>query len=143
MGKRVTGVLIVVAFVLTACGSSGETPGTGATTGGSSCPPAPTALAASPEFPENFPVPGELVLTSEKEAGPSTIIEGFWESDLTEVYNEFKDDAFPGAGYDVTFSENEKTDAEVNFSGGDTTGQVKLEVECEGRTHVKITIRPA
>jgi hypothetical protein len=143
MGKRVMEVLMVAAFVLTACGSSGNTPGSGATSGGNDCPPAPTPLATSPEFPENFPVPGELVLTSEEKAGPSTIVEGYWESDLTEVYNEFKDDAFPGAGYDVTFSEQEATDAEVNFSGGSTTGQVKLEVECEGRTHVKITIRPA
>jgi hypothetical protein len=38
--------------------------------------------------------------------------------------------------------EHEEDDAEVNFEGHSTTGQVKLEVECTDRTSVGLTIRP-
>jgi hypothetical protein len=147
MGKRILGALLIATFALAACKSNGTSPGASptnqATTAGpSACPPAATPLAALPTFPPDFPVPDELTLTSVKTAGPSTIVEGSWDSDLPAVYTEFKD-AFEPAGYDVTFSEQEESDAEVNFAGGNTTGQVKLTVECPGRTHVKITIRPA
>jgi hypothetical protein len=131
-------IAVLAMVALAACGTSEN----GSEPEGSACPVAPTPLAAQPTLPENFPIPPELTLTSEKEAGPSTIIEGYWESDLPEVYTAYKD-AFEPAGYDVTFNEQEEKDAEVNFAGGDTTGQVKLEVECEGRTHIRITIRPA
>jgi hypothetical protein len=43
----------------------------------------------------------------------------------------------------VTKSEHEEDDAEVNFAGHGSTGRVKLEVECAGRTGVTLTIRPA
>jgi hypothetical protein len=148
MAKRTVALALVAVVALAACGTSddgGEPAGNGGTQGspqGAACPVAPTPLVAQPTLPENFPIPDELTLTEEKEAGPSTILEGFWESDLDDVYQEYQD-AFDSAGYDVTFNEIEEADAEVNFAGGETTGQVKLEVECEGRTHVRITIRPA
>jgi hypothetical protein len=144
MAKRVLALAVVAVIALAACGrgSGNDRAGGGGEPEQSPCPPAPAALATLPELPEKFPVPPGLTFTSEEEAGPSTIIEGYWDSDLDEVYREYKE-AFPPAGYDVTFSEQEENDAEVNFAGGDTTGQVKLDRECEGRTHVKITIRPA
>lgn len=145
MRKRVTALALVATVLLVGCGGSDEGGGEPTGEGGgqaASCPVAPTPLATEPTLPDNFPIPGELTLTEEKEAGPSTILEGFWESDLDEVYAEYMD-AFEPAGYEVTFNEIEENDAEVNFAGGDSTGQVKLERECEGRTHVRITIRPA
>ncbi|MFN2589614.1 MAG: hypothetical protein ABR518_02455 [Actinomycetota bacterium] len=144
MSKRMMVFAVAATVALVACGSDSGGEGTqqGGEATGTACPPAPTALAEQPTLPPDFPIPGALTLTTEKEAGPSTILEGFWESDLSEAYSEYKD-AFPAAGYEVTFSEQEEDEAEVNFAGGDTTGQVKLEVECEGRTDVRITIRPA
>ena len=141
MAKRVLALWVVAVIALAACGRDSERAG-GGEPEESPCPTAPAALDSLPELPERFPVPAGLTFTTEEQAGPSTIVEGYWESDLDEVYREYKE-AFPPAGYDVTFSEEEENDAEVNFAGGDTTGQVKLERECEGRTHVKITIRPA
>ena len=50
--------------------------------------------------------------------------------------------AFEDAGYGIPFEEREAADAEVNFDGGDTTGQVRLHSRTARRTDVSITIRP-
>ena len=139
MTKRTMTLAVLASVLVAACGASDN--GDGAANGGS-CPVAPTPLGTQPTLPPGFPIPSGVVLTSEREAGPSTILEGYVGSDLDVTYREYHD-AFEPAGYDITFNEIEQRDAEVNFAGGGTTGQVKLEVECEGRTHVRITIRPA
>jgi len=51
------------------------------------------------------------------------------------------DEAFDSAGYEVTKDE-EEDDAEVNFSGGSPTSQVKMIQRCKDRTGLTITIRP-
>ena len=42
----------------------------------------------------------------------------------------------------MTKDEREEDDAEVNFAGGASTGQVKLEQHCEDRTSIEITSGP-
>lgn len=105
------------------------------------CSPAPATLATAPTLPPGFPSPAELHYTDSQVAGPSTIVQGYWDGDLEAAFEGFKN-AFAGVGYTVTHDEKEADDAEVNFSGGNSTGQVKLVVECTARTLATITIRP-
>jgi hypothetical protein len=128
-----------VGLLLAGCGKGGSE--TQARASGDCAAPSP-ALAQLPALPDKFPVPDKVTFTSTKMAGPSTIVEGYWDGDLTDAFNGWKA-AFPAAGYTVTREEQEAADAEVNFDGSSTNGQVKLETECSARTHVKITIRPA
>jgi len=106
------------------------------------CGSAPAAMAGDPKLPDGFPTPHEVTYTSSKPAGPSTIVEGYNEDELEHTFAEYKD-GFEQAGYDVTKDEKEEDDAEVNFAGSGTDGQVKLREECAGRTTISITVRPA
>jgi hypothetical protein len=108
---------------------------------GEACGPAPAALAGKPKLPAAFPTPDGVTYTSSTEKGPSTVVEGFREGGIDEAFDAYND-AFPKAGYDVTKDEHEEVDAEVNFSGGGTDGQVKLLQTCKDRTSVTITVRP-
>jgi hypothetical protein len=130
---------VLVAAVAAGCGGeSDEAEREGAS---QACPTAPTAMSGDPMLPAGFPTPDEVTYTGEKESGPSTIVDGYWDGDIEEAFEGYKE-AFDGAGYDVTKDEQEEFDAEVNFAGGESDGQVKLIQECEGRTSVSITVRP-
>jgi hypothetical protein len=140
--KRLIALVVIVGLVLVACESESEkekereqgaSPGSCAT---------PTAVVTVPSLPPGFPQPSEVTFTGVQTIGPSIQVTGRWNGDLDEAFDGFKDE-FQKAGYDVTFSEHEEDDAEVNFSGGGTTGQVKMTVPCEGQTDLRITIRPA
>jgi hypothetical protein len=137
--RRILAVSMVMMAVLAACSKGG-----GDTVEGDkgTCGPTPTAAGQVPNLPSGFAVPEGVTITSVSKAGPSTIVEGSFEGDLDAAFEAFKD-GFENAGFDVTKSEQEEDDAEVNFSGANTTGQVKLSVPCEGRVGVSITIRPA
>jgi len=74
------------------------------------------AAADIPDLPENFPVPGEAVLTSSAEAGPSLIVDGVFQADLEEAFPEYRE-AFEEAGYDITKDEQEERDAGGFFAG--------------------------
>jgi hypothetical protein len=106
------------------------------------CGQAPAALAGKPALPAGFPSPTAVVYTGRKTQGPTTIVSGYWNGDLDAAFNGYRGALSGAAGYSVTHDEQEKDDAEVNFSGHAKTGQVKLKVECEGRTTVTLTIRP-
>jgi hypothetical protein len=131
--------VLVVAFA-TACGSEKDEAEKEAA--GKACGPAPAAAAAKPKLPAGFPTPSEVTYTSAKAAGPSSIVSGYWQGDVGDAFDGYKS-AFDSAGYDVTKDEHEEVDAEVNFSGGSSTGQVKLLQTCKDRTNVTITIRPS
>ena len=103
------------------------------------------AAAAAPitatRLPTGFPAPSGVQFTSTSSAGPSTVVEGYSSSSLDDVYKDYKA-ALAQAPFSVTKSEKDEHDAEVNFAGADTTGQVALSEPCEGRTGVKVTVRP-
>jgi hypothetical protein len=140
MNRYALALGLVVAVVAAGCGGEDEeAEREGAT---QACPVAPAAMGAEPMLPAGFPKPDEVTYTSERESGPSTIVEGYWDGDIEEAFEGYKD-AFDEAGYDITKDEREEVDAEVNFAGGESDGQVKLIQECEGRTSVSITARPA
>jgi hypothetical protein len=146
MKRSLAALMVLAALVLGACGSNGSDEGAQSPTSAAStgdCPPASPAMAEAPALPDGFPAPDGVTFTSSKTAGPSTIVEGYYAGDLDAIFEAYKD-GFTSASYDVTRSENEGDDAEVNWSGGGTTGEVKLNTDpgCEGRTLVKLTIRP-
>jgi len=104
--------------------------------------PAPAAMSGSPQLPSGFPQPNGVTYTSSEEAGPSTIVEAFSSAEIKDLWNDYKD-GLGSNGYSVTRSEFDGPDGEVDWSGHQTTGEVKVESECEGRTGVKITVRPS
>jgi hypothetical protein len=140
MGRRLALVLVCAAALAAAgCGGGGGESEAAA----EACGPAPAAMSGTPTLPEGFPSPSEVVYTSESKDGPTTKVEGYWKGDLDAAFEGYKDALEQASGYSVTKSEHEKDDAEVNFEGHSTTGQVKLEVDCADRTSVGLTIRPA
>jgi hypothetical protein len=135
---RVLLVLLVATVALAGCGKDEKD----AAAGKAACPAAPAALTGPSGLPSGFPVPNGVVLAETKAAGPSTIVTGFAEKSLTDVFNGYKQ-ALSSAPYSVTKSEHDAHDAEVAFAGSGTTGQVKLGEACAGRTSITITARPA
>jgi hypothetical protein len=102
--------------------------------------------AVKADLPPDFPdIPG-ITYTKSVSAGPSKIIDGYYEGRLEEAYRAFKT-ALRAAGYAVIFDEIEAQDSEVAYSGGDLdrSGFVALRENCEqsGRISVHITNRPA
>jgi hypothetical protein len=140
MIKRFAGTIALTLVVGFAAGCGGEDE-EGEEGAGGSCGAAPAEIAQPPTLPDGFPTPEGVVYTSEREAGPSHIVEGYRDGELEDAFEAYKD-AFDQSGYDVTKDEREEDDAEVNFAGGSSTGQVKLEQRCEDRTTVGITARP-
>ena len=142
MLKRLLLLTLVTMLVFAACGGDNDK---GSEAGGEGDRPecseaAPAADVA--DLPADFPLPGEVTLTGESKAGPSTIIEGYFQADLEEAFPEYKD-AFESSDYDITKDEQEADDAEIFFAKGDTNGQVNMFAECAGRTKLRITIRPS
>jgi hypothetical protein len=122
-----------VAF--TACGKDEGT-------GGKACASPPASIAAPSGVPGDFPKPTGVVYSKAESAGPSTIVDGYADAELSSVYNSYAS-ALGTAPYGVTKKEHDAHDAEVTFTGSGTTGQVRLGEACKGRTSVKVTVRPA
>jgi hypothetical protein len=95
-------------------------------------------------LPAAFPVPGELTFTETQKDGPTTVVDGYWAAGIDEAYPEFKDQV-EQAGYKILFTEKEKNDAEISYSGSGRTGQIALRADCSepDTTRVHITNRPA
>jgi hypothetical protein len=100
----------------------------------------------TPDLPADFPKLPRVTYTKTTAAGPSNIVDGYYEGRLEDAYREYKA-ALRAAGYDVIFDEIEAQDSEVAYSGGDLdrSGFVALRENCEqiGRISVHITNRPA
>lgn len=137
--SRSVGVLTVFAVLLaTACGSEKKSEEGKAE---KECGPALRAMTGNPTLPPKFPTPASVTYTGESKAGPSSIVKGYREGELADAFDSYKS-AFDSAGYSVTHDEKEEDDAEVNFEGGKSTGQVKMIQLCKERTSLAITIRP-
>ena len=99
-------------------------------------------LTGETGLPADFPLPGDVTFVKAEDAGPSRIVEGFAEGELENVYDEWHS-AFEDSDYDITFDEREDHDAEISFTGGGQSGQVKLADECgEGKIYARVTSRP-
>jgi hypothetical protein len=131
--------LALVAGGLVACGGNDDKE-TAAAQG--ACPAAPAALATAPKLPAGFPKPQGVTYTSDKADGPSEVVGGYFDGDIDKAFDAWKGSFGGGTGFDVTKSEHEAVDAEVNFAGAGSTGQVKLLQQCKDRTTVTVTVRP-
>jgi hypothetical protein len=133
-----------VVLGLAACGGGGgESKDTDANSEG-----AKVACDGSPiqttQLPAGFPKPDGVTYTKTSKAGPSHVVDGYYEGEVKDAYPAYKD-AFESAGYKVLFNEIEdNNDSEVSYDGEGRTGQVALRNECEesGRITVHITSRP-
>ncbi|MEA2459865.1 MAG: hypothetical protein QOH90_42 [Actinomycetota bacterium] len=140
MTKKILALLLAALFVMAACGGDDD-PKPEAAGGRGEC------SAAEPEadpvgLPADFPLPAEVTFTDSTEAGPSFIIAGYFQADLEEAFPAYKD-AFEASDYDVVKDEQEENDAEIFFDNGKANGQVNMFGECDGRTKLRITIRPS
>ena len=132
---------LLAVVLLSACGGGGPGPrAQGDRT--TPCGPAERELKRPPTLPEGFPNPSQVTYTKAEKAGPSDIIEGYFNGELSTAFSVYRS-AFEGSGYDVIKDEQEAQDAEVFFAGQGRSGQVRLDEECEGRANVTITIRPS
>jgi hypothetical protein len=141
--KRAALGLVATALAVTACGGD-DAPAP---------PPAPQRAAVdcagapvAPDLPPDFPKLEAVTYTKTATAGPSTIVDGYYEGRLQDAYRQFKAQ-LRAAGYDVIFDEIEAQDSEVAYSGGDLnrSGFIALRKNCQqdGRISVHITNRPA
>jgi hypothetical protein len=139
MPVRLFALLSLLALVSAACGGGGDDKEKQAAS--KPCAPAPAAMTDAPKLPSGFPKPSSVTYTGQKAAGPSTIVSGYATGDIGAAFDAWKT-AFDGSSFKVTHDEHEAVDAEVNFSGASTSGQVKLLQHCKDRTGVTITVRP-
>lgn len=129
---RVRRALLLGLALLSACGGSTRT----------ECPPPAPALTSGPDLPAGFPTPDAVTYTSERLAGPTRVVEGVIRDDIESAWNAWREAFTDAPGYDVIKDELESRDAEVNFAGGGTTGQVRLVDRCEGFLNLTVVIRP-
>ncbi len=109
---------------------------------GKACGTPPAELSGNPSLPEGFPTPSEVTYTASAKKGPSQVVKGYYDGDIDAAFEGYKDALGSASGYSVTKDEHEEVDAEVNFDGHGSSGQVKLVQECRDRTSVRITARP-
>jgi hypothetical protein len=151
--RRTPGILLLLfaalalGLTVSACGGGGESDEEKAAEAGRSEAFAPicemTAMTGDTGLPADFPVPGEVTWVKSEKAGPSTIVEGYAEDDMSDLYDEWHSQ-FESSDYKITFDEKEDHDAEISFEGGGQSGQVKLADECgeSGRVYARVTSRP-
>jgi hypothetical protein len=105
------------------------------------CGAADPAMAGKPQLPPGFPTPANVVYTKQKQDGPSHVVFGYRGGDLTTAFNAYKSAIAGAAGYVITHAEHDPADAEVNYAGHGTTGQVRLNQRCSTRTSITIIAR--
>ena len=134
--------LLVCALALSACGSEKESESE-AEEGRARVACEGPAMTGDPGLPAAFPKPDGVTYTKTSDAGPSKIVDGYYEGELQDAYDAYKEGLSNG-GYNVLFDEIEEDDSEVSYEGEGRTGQVALREECEeeGRLTVHITSRP-
>ena len=141
--RKLVAPLMILTVALAACSDNGEKDKGAEEHVAASCAPAPASDGSVvTKLPNNFPTPDLVTYTGSSKAGPSTIVEGYFGDDLDGAYAEYKKELHD-AGFSVTHSELDPADAEVDFSGGGSTGEVKMTWPCKGRTDLEITVRPA
>jgi hypothetical protein len=133
--------LALLVFALAGCGGDGKSEEEGSGEVQAAC--TGSALEDEPNLPSGFPSFDSVTFTQQKTQGPTEIVEGYYEGELEDAYNEVKG-SLEEAGYTILFDELEEDDSEVSWKGQDRSGQVGLRMECgdEDRVYVRISNRP-
>jgi hypothetical protein len=138
---RLVGLLAILTLGLAGCSSGGEEEG-----GGTEACNGSAISSDQIKLPADFPMPPEVTVTDATSAGPSRIVDGYFDADLQEAYDDFHRQ-LDTAGYAVLFDEIEDKDAEISYKSADesSTGQIALKSECSesDKTVVHITNRPS
>ena len=136
--------LALLVFALTGCGGDGNGEEEGEGNGEVQAACTGSALADAPNLPAGFPSFDSVTYTEQKTQGPTQVIEGYYEGELEDAYDEVKS-SLEDAGYTILFDELEEDDSEVSWKGQGRSGQVGLRMECgdEDRVYVRISNRPA
>src|SRR4051794_40171424 len=135
-------VVAVVALSMMALGACGDEKENKDALGASACSAAATAgTATGVTLPQNFPQVSKVTFTSSTTAGPTTITNGSAEAKLGDLFKEYKAQ-LAKPPFNVTKSEKEEDDAEVNFESAEATGQVKLRTCDRNKTAIQVTARP-
>jgi hypothetical protein len=104
-----------------------------------------SALSEKPNLPPSWPQieTDKMVYTKQETKGPTMVIEGHFNGDLQEAYDEWKKE-LQASGYKILFDEIEEDDSEVSWEGEGRSGQVALREECgeSDKIYVHITNRP-
>jgi len=142
-------LLPAVVVVLAGCGGGGEKKGETerpSAAAKAACNGAALADTEKLKLPPSFPqIEGDKVTyTQQSTEGPTHVIEGYFQGDVKEAHDEYKEE-LEGAGFKILFDELEEHDSEVSWKGEGRTGQVALREECgdPDKTYVHITNRPA
>ena len=102
-----------------------------------------TQTITATKLPSGFPKPDAVTYHQQKQDGPTIHVDGTYAGSLDDAYSSYEQ-AVSAANYQVTHKEKEKDDAEINYSGDSTTGQIALRDVCgsDNKLVVHITNRP-
>jgi hypothetical protein len=133
--------LALLFFALSGCGGDGMGEEEGSDEVQAAC--TGSALEDAPNLPASFPSFDSVTFTQQKTQGPTEIVEGYYEGELNDAYNEVKS-SLEDAGFTILFDELEEDDSEVSWKGQGRSGQVGLRMECgdEDRVYVRVSNRP-
>jgi hypothetical protein len=133
--------LSLLVFALAGCGGDGKREEEGNGEVQTAC--TASALTDAPNLPADFPSFESVTYTQQKTQGPTEIVEGYYEGEIEDAYNEVKS-GLEDAGYTILFDELEEDDSEVSWKGQGRSGQVGLRKECgdEDRVYLRISNRP-
>ena len=103
-----------------------------------------TQVLDTTKLPSGFPKPDAVTYHQQKTEGPSLTVDATYAGNLDDAYSAYEQ-AVSAANYNVTHKEKEEDDAEINYAGGATTGQIALRDVCgeSDKLVVEITNRPA
>jgi hypothetical protein len=143
--RKVALVLVLLTAALAAgCGGGGdseENEGGGEATH-AACDG--SALSGDLNLPASWPQIEEdkMVYTEQETAGPTEIVEGYFNGDVQEAHDEFQRE-LEATGFTVTFEEVEEHDSEVAWEGEGRTGIVAIRDECGDpeKMYIRITNR--
>ncbi|HEY6962181.1 MAG TPA: hypothetical protein VI408_09865 [Gaiellaceae bacterium] len=137
---RITIALTALALVTAACAPFSEKDKENLK---KACAGAPATLHQRPAELKSFPDAQGIFYVAVQKKGPATVATGFVNKTIGPAHRSYSQALKNAAGYSVTKEEQDVADAEVNFAGHGTSGQVKMVQECKSRTNVTITIRPS
>ena len=102
-----------------------------------------TQVLQTTKLPSGFPKPDGVTYHRQTTAGPALTVDATYAGNLDDAYSAYED-AVSAASYNVTHKEKEEDDAEINYEGGGTTGQIALRDVCgeDDKLVVHITNRP-